>query len=169
MIQNNIKKGPTFATNPYHTDPGRTAINRHTYGICCPTTTPEQNLEILSRKGIRCIVAGNFNAQVGLREDHDDDGTVGPHGHQQRNSRSDRLVQWSALNRLGLGKTFFDHQDTGAWTYRNNRLFLQNDDMLFDKHFSRMAHCCVVCPDMDTGSDHRAILACILQKKNLET
>ena len=58
-----------------------------------------------------------------------------------------------------LGNTFFDPGEAGSWTYRNGDLYLQNDYILIDKQLRCKMDMCGVCPEIDTGSDHRAIFA----------
>ena len=81
-------------------------------------------------------------------------------------SRGEWLVQWCALNDLSRGNTFFDHHNFGAWTYRNDNLLLQNDYIIFDKGLFRLVSSCRTHPDIDTGSDHRCVSACLRLMKN---
>ena len=70
-------------------------------------------------------------------------------------------MQWSTFNELVLGNTYFDDGGSGAWTYRNGNLLLQNDYILFDKPVFKRVCACMVRPDVDTGSDHRCVSACL--------
>ena len=81
----------------------------------------------------RNVVAGDLNAQVGRREDYDDENTLVAHGFGKRNARGDMLLQWCVLHDLVLGNTYFADSVNDAWTYRNGDLHLQNDYIIFDK------------------------------------
>lgn len=137
---------------------------------------PDEDVEIIyetlqellleaRRKKCSCIVAGDFNAQVGHRQEHDDFRILGQHAFQERNPRGEWLLQWCTSHSLVVGNTFFDSSDSGAWTYRNGSLHLQNDYILFDMSLFKKVRTSKVCPEIDTGSDHRPVLAVL---RNLE-
>ena len=121
-----------------------------------------ENLVWSRRRGFMNIIAGDFNAQVGAQKEYDDSCILGAHGYGQRNGRGDWLLQWCTTHRLTLGNTCFDAGGPGAWTYRNDKLYLQNDYILFDTTLFRHVSACAVCPDVDTGSAHRALWAYFL-------
>ena len=106
-----------------------------------------------------CIVAGDFNARVGSQDTYDDVSILGSGGLPGRNSRGDWLLQWCAINQLVIANTHFETDAEKIWTYRNADTRKQLDYFLFDKRlFKRVQHCAVQ-PDLDTGSDHRAVEA----------
>ena len=110
------------------------------------------------QNGYGNVIAGDFNGQVGPRQEYDDPNTIGAHGYGQRNDRGEWLLQWCVAQGLVLANTFFDDHENGSWTYRNSTLLLQNDYILLDKSLRVKLLTSVVCPNIDTGSDHRAVL-----------
>ena len=121
----------------------------------------EQISNLLSesrRRRFDCVLAGDFNAQVGSQSILDDCSVLGPHAFRSRTSRGDMLVQWCTLNNLALANTFFNHGDVEPWTYRNDKFLSQLDYIIVDKRLMRCLVTCMVCPDIDTGSGHRAVL-----------
>ena len=59
------------------------------------------------RRSISCIIAGDWNAQVGARQERDDTNVLGPHAFQVRNGRGEWLLQWCTTHSLILGNTFY--------------------------------------------------------------
>jgi len=109
-----------------------------------------------SRRRLHCVVAGDFNSQVGRRQEFDNLGIIGPHGYRERTARGERLVQWSTLRDLRLCNTFFGTAD-GNWTYRNGHLQSQLDYVLVGSGLLSFVFHCAVDEDIDTGSDHRGL------------
>ena len=142
------------------------------FGVYMPDSSyPDQDVEVVyeqlgerlrscSFKSWRCLVAGDFNAEVGQQEDSDDLGILGPGGLPVRNARGDMFLQWCTTHRLALGNTRFEAQLDQTWTWRNGSLRKQLDYILPDLQLFRSLMWCGVCTDLDTGSDHRAVRAC---------
>jgi len=126
---------------------------------------------------LQCAIAGDFNAQVGKQDDHDDPSIIGEHGFGERNTRGDWLLQWCTFHRLVLANTYFGAYTTTSdtiqdpncvtgsginceesWTYRNNLTYRQLDYFLLDRGLFSKTEACGVNPRIHTGSDHRAVL-----------
>ena len=105
-----------------------------------------------------CRVAGDFNAQVGQKEEFDDSAAIGSYCFRDRNARGRWLVEWCGAQGLILANTFFDADVGNAWTYRNGTSYRQLDYIIADTYlFSRISGCSVY-TQVDIGSDHRAVL-----------
>ena len=110
------------------------------------------------RKRFSCIIAGDFNARVGQRDEYADQSILGSHAYPGRNCRGEWLLQWCTTHKLALANTFFDQGDD-AWTYRNGSLRTQIDYILVDCSLFSSLRSCNVFPDVDTGSCHRPVRA----------
>ena len=113
-----------------------------------------------------CIVAGDFNARVGSQDFYDDISILGSGGLPDRNSRGDWFLQWCTINQLVIGNTHFESDAEHIWTYRNGDRRKQLDYMLFDKQLFKNLEDCGVQPELDTGSDHRAVQASLSYTTN---
>ena len=48
------------------------------------------------------IIGGDFNAEVGARQEYDDANCVGCEGSKVRNRRGSWLLQWATINKLSI-------------------------------------------------------------------
>ena len=104
------------------------------------------------------ILTGDFNAQVGKRDENDTTTSRGKFALEPSNSRGDWLTSWAASQHLILTNTYFEKQQADIITYYSpSRQARQIDYILTDKPLwqrTRDAHSCQ-CPDL--GSDHNAV------------
>ena len=121
-------------------------------------------LRTYRRKKCNCIVAGDFNAQVGGQDEFDDPSIIGPNGFGNRNPRGEWFQQWCTTHELVVANTYFDIDREDAWTYRNGDLRKQLDYILMDKAIFKKTKRCGVQAEVDTGSDHRAVETCMAIK-----
>ena len=96
------------------------SLRLQVFGVYMPDSSyPDQDVEAVyeqlgerlrscSFKSWRCLVAGDFNAEVGQQEDSDDLGILGPGGLPVRNARGDMFLEWCTTHRLALGNTHFE-------------------------------------------------------------
>ena len=114
------------------------------------------------------IIAGDFNAEVGSRDDYDNPAILGDNPMPSRNDRGNMLLQWCALLGLALANTFGCSSADTAWTYRNGEERKQLDYILIDLALVRHTLSCSVLVGVDIGSDHRPVLhelACCVPSK----
>ena len=69
----------------------------------------ERILQEARRKKMRSILAGDFNAEVGSREEFDDPSILGLHGVPLRSRRGDWLLRWCTKFDLVIANTMFNH------------------------------------------------------------
>ena len=79
---------------------------------------------LIDAKGRRCIniIAGDFNADVGVRQDEDDPAVIGAGPARSRCSRGAMLVQWCMFHNMVLTNTHSNNDSSTSWTYRNGEL-----------------------------------------------
>ena len=83
-------------------------------------------------QNIKCIVAGDFNAQAGSWLDGDDPHIIGTHGSGLRNERGQFMVAWCHLMRLSVLSSLVEGRQENAWTYRNGNTRRTLDYILAD-------------------------------------
>ena len=119
----------------------------------------DENMRYARSKNHCCILAGDFNAQVGRTEDFDGHfRALGPYGFQDRSSRGNWLLEWCESHDLVLANTFFDTDVSNAWTYRNGTLYKQLDYIIVDRFVFARVLWSSVHTEMDIGSDHRPVM-----------
>ena len=119
-------------------------------------------------KGERVVIAGDFNAEVGGRNEHDNFDVIGDNPCAIRSDRGSMLVQWCTLHKMALSNTFGSPSVEAAWTYRNGDLRKQLDFVLTDMALVKLTLACLVLACVDIGSDHRPVmleLTCCIPKK----
>ena len=104
-------------------------------------------------KHIHTIVAGDFNADIGVQYSN----ISGSDFLLACNSRGLSLRQWCSLRNLHFGNEATPETSFERWTYKHGTERKQLDYFLVDQHFVKQVHHCKTCPSFDTGSDHRAI------------
>ena len=109
-------------------------------------------------QGLHPILTGDFNAQVGKRDDNDTTTTRGKFALEPCNSRGEWLTSWASSQHLILTNTYFDKtQDNIVTYYSPSQQPRQIDYILTDTtlwRLTRDAHS-TNCPDL--GSDHNAV------------
>ena len=107
---------------------------------------------------LHIVITGDFNAQVGKRNDDDNTTTLGPFALEPSNSRGDWLTSWATSQHLVITNTYFDKPPSDIATYYSpTQKPRQIDYILTNKTLwkrVRDAHS-TKCPDL--GSDHRAV------------
>ena len=68
-------------------------------------------------KGNRCVVAGDFNAEVGSWREGDSDSIVGRNNLDVRNDRGQWLVAWATLLDMTIANTFSEEEAEALWTF----------------------------------------------------
>ena len=119
----------------------------------------EDQLQKATRSCRKIVLAGDFNAQVGSAAEGDDGGVVGAKGFGRRNARGDWLIQWCTAHKLMLGNTFGDGEAGDQWTYKNGSRLKQLDYLIFDPWMFQRLVTCGASDHIDTGSDHRPVVA----------
>ena len=117
----------------------------------------DEHLACARAKGNRCIVAGDLNAEVGTRSEHDNPRIIGENSMLRRNARGEWLVQWCTARDMVVANTHFGEDSNTSWTYTNNGVERQLDYILTDFRLFADARRCYVLCDVDVGSDHRPL------------
>ena len=68
----------------------------------------------------RFILGGDFNAEVGEKDETDNSVALGMFGHGSENSRGQWLKSWCELEDLVLTNTFFSKQPRHRITYTSH-------------------------------------------------
>ena len=110
------------------------------------------------RKDSRIIIAGDFNAEIGPRADHDDAGIIGDNPATSRDARGELLLKWCTFLQTIVANSFGVGCWNDAWTYRNGSRLAQLDYFLVDSRLAGAITKCHVLPEVDTGSDHRGVM-----------
>ena len=100
--------------------------------------------------------AGDFNAEVGIWDEHYDSNVLGCHGLPRRNSRGDLLIQWCTKHSLAITSTHFHADETQCWTYSNGGVVKRLDYILLDRWLFKQVSNSGAEDKLDVGSDHRA-------------
>ena len=130
-------------------------------------TMIEQEMGRASRRNRRCIIAGDLNAQIGRREEHDDPSIIGQHCYGSRTSRGVWLAQWCTLHGFTVMNSLFEALPDHKWTYKKAATQRELDYVLVNSKMKNSVKSCKVLPDVDIGSDHRpvaAVLGCRLSR-----
>ena len=107
-----------------------------------------------------CILAGDFNAEVGPRGADDDPRIIGPNvSGRSRNARGRWLVRWCQVQGLMLGNTFGGSGPDSVWTFEKGGLKTQLDYIIFDYSLLQKLVACEPYHSIDTGSAHRPVKA----------
>ena len=112
-------------------------------------------------RGLKRIIAGDFNARAGIPRDHTTDRHLGPHAGGGKNGNSIHLLNFLRENDLCIPSTFKRRPWASKWTWRHHRwgktyeidhfLCPSRAGATFDKVYARC--------DIDPNSDHRMIIA----------
>ena len=104
------------------------------------------------------ILGGDFNAQVGPRDDDEDDRTTGKFALSPTNSRGQWLKSWASTQELIITNTHFETTTDNMTTFTTpHKQPRQYDYILVQKPLWRHTHNsrATTCPDL--GSDHKAV------------
>ena len=101
------------------------------------------------------IVAGDFNARVGVRKD-EWEYVVGKHGERTRNSNGDKMLMYCILNDLIIANTFYEHKAIHKYTRvqqsRNEKSII--DYILIEKNSRKLIKDVRVRRGPEIYSDH---------------
>lgn len=100
------------------------------------------------------IVMGDFNAQVGMKQQGDQ--MVGEFGIGSRNSRGDRLVEFAEAKLLYVANTMFQKNPTRKWTWQSPNNNKHEIDFVLTNRRQALQDCTVL-NRFDAGSDHRLV------------
>jgi exonuclease III len=121
---------------------------------------------------LKFILAGDFNAEVGSRSDHDDFRVLGPHGLNLENCRGQWLKQWATLEDLVFANTFFSKPPAGRITHVGpSGRARQIDYILVDRRLWPQVRDSGSVPHLSMGSDHTCVhlridVKCIAHKSS---
>ena len=59
---------------------------------------------------------GDFNGQIGIRDNPGEEYTIGKYGHGKRTKNGARLVSFALQNKLSILNSFFKKKKTKKWT-----------------------------------------------------
>ena len=104
---------------------------------------------------IRTIIAGDFNAQVGITDADTDE-------VKDQNARGLWLRNWCDTHGYSIANSQPGVHFDNLWTFKNGRLLKQLDYILLDSVLARQLTSCRVMTDFSTGSDHRAVLGSLV-------
>ena len=79
------------------------------------------------------IIAGDWNAEAGARQNGEEDGALGEHGHGIWNGRGNWLVKWATMNELVISNTIFEKTWTPKWTHSIDGRKRTTDYILIEK------------------------------------
>ena len=106
---------------------------------------------------------GHFNGKVGNERRMYTD-YLGPHGRGTRNDNGERLLEICASHNLGTSNTFFQHQDSHAYTWYkwgDQRIRSQIDYIITRRKEMRNIMDTRVIPSENVSTDHRMVVATI--------
>ncbi len=89
---------------------------------------------------------------------------LGPHGRGTRNDNGERLLEIWASHHLGISNTFFQHQDSHAYTWYkwgDQRIRSQIDYIITRRKEIRNIIDTRVIPSENVSTDHRMVVATI--------
>jgi exonuclease III len=118
-------------------------------------STLAEQCDEATEKGYNILLAGDFNAEVGICSEFDDKQIVGLSSLPARSDRGAWLLHWCTFHRYKILSTFGEGVPDNFWTYRNGVYRKVLDHFLGDSFISRCMTGYQVLSRIDTGSDHR--------------
>ena len=64
------------------------------------------------------VIGGDFNAEIGPRQEGEDDAIVGNYGEGQRHRRGETMAKWAWASRMTIVNTMFEKPWDKKWTHR---------------------------------------------------
>ncbi|CAH2096957.1 unnamed protein product [Euphydryas editha] len=105
------------------------------------------------------IVMGDFNAQVGIRNNSGEEYTVGKYGQGKRSKNGSRLVTFALENKLKILNSFYKKKETKRWTWmspngihKNEIDFIMSNNPKYIKDIS-------IIHNLNFNSDHKMVRA----------
>ena len=83
------------------------------------------------------LIMGDFNARVGIQQNHTSNNVVGPNATDGINENGQRLMDLCAANNLITSKTFFQHKSVhqNTWMHPGNKQWQTLDYTLVNRKF----------------------------------
>ena len=104
------------------------------------------------------IIGGDYNAEVGSRDDGDNNHIIGKHGLNETNTRGEWLKCWATAERLTICNTSFSKTIVNRTTFVGpNGRPRQLDYILVSQTLRRSLRDAGSTTILDLGSDHRAV------------
>ena len=105
--------------------------------------------------GMNMVMGGDFNAQVGPKQLHDIEGTLGNYGLGELTRRSEIMLHWCGVHGLVVANSLSDHGAKQSWTYSSGGTKRQLYYILVDACIFKQVKDCSVIEEVNIGSDHR--------------
>ena len=110
------------------------------------------------RKKEHVVIAGDFNAEIGERNDFDDSRFIGKHSIGITNPRGAWLKRYCCLNNLTIANTLYTKPEEQKVTYVGPNLRpRQIDFILIDQKTKRLLQDAASIQALNMGSDHRTV------------
>ena len=104
------------------------------------------------------IIAGDFNAEIGERNDCDNPQFIGRHSIGTTNPRGAWLKRFCCFNSLAIANTLYIKSEENVITYVGpNRRPRQIDFILIDQKTKRLLKDAASTAELNMGSDHKAV------------
>ena len=117
----------------------------------------EELVRNAGKHAVGCIIAGDFNAQVGPVTEYDDPDIIGPYVAFARTPRGDLLVEWCSTHDFMIANTFVAGGAEGCWTYQKGDIKRQLDYVLVSTSLRKDFETCYIAAEIDIGSGHRPV------------
>jgi hypothetical protein len=102
------------------------------------------------------ITGGDWNAEVGGRQEGGDINSVGMHGQGYRNARGDMFAKWSTNQELCIANTMSWKRWDVMWTHVHAGRKRIIHYLCIDSKIKQWLRDAATWPALDLGSDHRA-------------
>ena len=121
----------------------------------------------LKTKSHYTIIMGDFNAQIGIKQDINEKCT-GNFGSGTRNDRGDMMVDWASQHKLKIMNTFYKKKYNRRWTWRspNGQTYNEIDYIITNKQ--HIFTDTTVINKVNIGSDHRLVMGSIRINTKME-
>ena len=104
------------------------------------------------------VIAGDFNAEIGVRQVIDNQRLIGEWSVGEQNYRGFILKRWCELNDMSIANTLYPKRKENIFTYVGpNKHERQIDFALLSRKTRRLLRNAGSTEEVDLGSDHRAI------------
>ena len=112
------------------------------------------------------VVAGDWNACVGVAGPGEPDKVIGSYGFGTRNSRGEWFLRWASLEDLCIVNTFFRYSDDNLWTHRKGDRVRQLDFTCIDMSAFKLVVNGGTTEDLTIGVDHKSVQMALLLSDN---
>ena len=108
-------------------------------------------------RGAVILVGGDFNAEVGAKQQGEDESIIGKHAEGPRNRRGEMMAKWAWDRKLVIAKCLFEKPWAKKWTHRRKERERVIDYFCVGKKMRGAVLNVEVWPEINLGSDHRAV------------